>query len=220
MVLDDFSHYSWTFPLRNKSDTTDTITRFFAYVQTQFHVTFHVTIQCMQCDKGGEFLTTPLRSLFSRHGASFRMSCPHTSPQNGKAERLIRTTNDILRVLLTHARLPKQFWVEALHTATHVLNRRPSSAIAHQTPHFRLLGRHPSYDHLRVFGCLCFPNTYATSPHKLAPRAVRYVFLGYALEHKGYRCLDLASRRVIISRHVVFDETVFPYFSEIGRAHV
>ena len=82
MILDDFSHYSWTFPLRNKSDTAATISRFFMYVLTQFHV----PIQCMQCDNGGEFLTSSLRDLFSRHGSSFRLSCPHTSPQNGKAE--------------------------------------------------------------------------------------------------------------------------------------
>lgn len=74
----------------------------------------------MQCDNGGEFLTTSLRDLFSRYGASFRLACPHTSPQHGKAERLVRTTNDILRVLLIHANLAPPFWVEALHSATYV----------------------------------------------------------------------------------------------------
>ena len=38
-------------------------------------------------------------------------------------------------------------------------------------------------------------------------------FLGYSDEHKGYRCLDLITGRVHISRHVTFDKTVFPFSS-------
>jgi hypothetical protein len=47
--------------------------------------------------------------------------------------------------------------------------------------------------------------------HKLAPRSSLCVFLGYSENHKGYRCLDLDSNRLIISRHVVFDESSFPF---------
>jgi hypothetical protein len=61
-----------------------------------------------------------------------------------------------------------------------------------------------------VFGCACYPNTSATAPHKLSPRSTRCLFLGYSSDHKGYQCLDLASHCIIISRHVVFDEDVFP----------
>ncbi|WVZ88685.1 hypothetical protein U9M48_035177 [Paspalum notatum var. saurae] len=34
VVLDDFSHYSWTFPLRSKSEAFSTISHFFAWVST------------------------------------------------------------------------------------------------------------------------------------------------------------------------------------------
>jgi hypothetical protein len=42
-------------------------------------------------------------------------------------------------------------------------------------------------------------------PHKLAPCSSPCIFLGYSPDHKGYRCLDLLTHRIIISRHVVFD---------------
>jgi hypothetical protein len=39
VVLDDFSHYVWTFPLRAKSETFPTLRHFFAWVSTQFGLT-------------------------------------------------------------------------------------------------------------------------------------------------------------------------------------
>lgn len=64
-----------------------------------------------------------------------------------------------------------------------------------------------------MFGCLCFPNQASTIPHKLGARSTPCVLLRYLADHKGYRCLNLRTRRVITSRHVVFDETQFPYHS-------
>jgi histone deacetylase 1/2 len=124
---------------------------------------------------------------------------------------MIRTINNIVRTLLIHAHMPSHFWAEALAASTYLLNRRPSSAVGNGIPFELLHHKPPSYDHLRVFGCLCYPNLTATAPHKLAPRSTACVFLGYPSSHKGYRCLDITTRRVIISRHVIFDETVFPF---------
>jgi hypothetical protein len=78
-------------------------------------------------------------------------------------------------------------------------------------PHQLLLGTPPAYDHLRVFGSLCYPNQSATAANKLSPRSVACVFFGYSADHKGYRCYDPETRRVITSRHVVFDELQFPF---------
>jgi hypothetical protein len=60
---------------------------------------------------------------------------------------------------------------------------------------------------------LYYPNTTATTPHKLPPRRIPCVFLGYPTESKGYLCYDPSTRCVITSRHVYFDETVFPFRS-------
>jgi histone deacetylase 1/2 len=142
------------------------------------------------------------------------MSCPYTSAQNGKAKRIIRSTNNMIRSLLFQARVPPAYWAEALHTATHLLNILPTKTLHFSTPHFALFGIALVYDHLRVFGCACYPNLSATASHKLAPRSTLCVFLGYSSHHKGYRCLDLARNRIIISRQVTFDESTFPFARE------
>jgi hypothetical protein len=100
--------------------------------------------------------------------------------------------------------MPYRFWAEALATAAYLLNRRPCKTTSLISPFQSLYGVPPEYTHLCVFGCLCYPNMTATAPHKLAPRSTRCVFLGYPPDHKGNRCYDLSSRRVITSRYVVF----------------
>ncbi|WVZ93597.1 hypothetical protein U9M48_039565 [Paspalum notatum var. saurae] len=90
-------------------------------------------------------------------------------------------------------------FVEALNTATYLLNLLPTTTLQSGTPHQALFVSPPSYDHLRVFGCCCYPNLFAIASHKLAPRSTQCVFLGYSAHHKEYRCLDLSSNRVIIS---------------------
>ncbi|KAJ9558152.1 hypothetical protein OSB04_012766 [Centaurea solstitialis] len=207
LFLDDFSHFLWVFPLRAKSEVFSTFKTFRAYVLNQFKT----DIQLFQCDNGREFNNQPLLDFFKTHGIKIRFSCPYTSPQNGKAERTIRTINNTLRTSLIQASLPPTFWVEALLSSVHTFNLLPSTTIQYKTPFEVLFGFFPTYTHLRVFGCLCYPNTSPTSPHKLAPRSSACVYLGPSTDHRGYRCLDLITQKVIISRHVTFDETHFPF---------
>lgn len=124
---------------------------------------------------------------------------------------MIRRLNEIIHTLLTHASLPHSFWVEAFHTAVYLHNILPTKRLNFATPTFSLYGHHPTYDHLRTFRCMCYPNTSATQSHKLQPRSIKCVFLGYLENFRGYRCFDLATGKVYLSRHVTFDETSFPF---------
>jgi hypothetical protein len=96
LILDNFLHYLLTFPLRQKSDTYPTLSHFFAWVSTQFSR----TIRSVQCDNGHEFYNNASRDFSLSCGVHLHMSCPYTSPQNGRVERMIRTTNDVMRSLL------------------------------------------------------------------------------------------------------------------------
>jgi hypothetical protein len=92
-----------------------------------------------------------------------------------------------MHTLLFQAHLKSCYWVEAMHTATYLYNRHPCRPIHLCTPYEFLFLQKSYYSHLRSFEYLCFPNLSATISHKLAPRSVACVFLGYPREHKGYR---------------------------------
>jgi hypothetical protein len=96
------------------------------------------------------------------------MSCPYTSLENGKAECIIRSVNNVIRTLLIQSSLPRCYWAEGLHTATYLLNRLFTIVIQAACPHLALFGSAPSYEHLRIFGCTCYPNMTATAPYKFS----------------------------------------------------
>jgi Reverse transcriptase (RNA-dependent DNA polymerase) len=110
-----------------------------------------------------------------------------------------------------HAHIPIQYWTDVFESVTFVINRLPSAAIAFESPFQRLFKRLPDYQFFKILGCKCYPYTRPYSPHKLSPRSRACVFLGYSSVYKGYKCLDLSTNRIYVSRHVIFDETAFPF---------
>ncbi|GJS62572.1 ribonuclease H-like domain-containing protein [Tanacetum coccineum] len=124
---------------------------------------------------------------------------------------MLRTLNNITRTLLFQAHIPPSYWVEALNMAAHLLNILPSTAINNEIPFTKLHNKPPTYDHLRVFGCLCYPHI--SFDHKLQPRSTTCVFLGYPLYIEVPLQLTLSTNKIIISRHVIFDEDQFPFGS-------
>ena len=205
LFLDQFSHFLWVYPLRKKSEVFSKFLNFHSYVKNRFNA----NIKSLQCDNGGEYNNSMFHEFLAEQGITFRFSCPYTSQQNGKSEHMIRTINNALRTLLIQAHLPTTFWVEALHYAVHVLNLLPSISINNKIPFSIIFQKDPSYTHLKVFDSLCFPHT--NNQNKLEPKSTPSIFLGFPILHSGYRCFDLKTRKIILSRHVTFNEYVFPY---------
>jgi transposase InsO family protein len=91
---------------------------FFSHVDTQFCT----PIRSFQTDNGKEFVNHASTTIFDSRGIQLCLSCPYSSPQNGKAERAIRTVNNTMRTLLLQAHMPPSFWAESLASVVHVLN--------------------------------------------------------------------------------------------------
>ncbi|OIS98281.1 putative mitochondrial protein [Nicotiana attenuata] len=69
---------------------------------------------------------------------------------------------------------------------------------------------------LHVFGSTCFVHNLTPGKDKLAPRALKCVFLGYSRTQKGYRCYSPDLRRYLMSADVTFFETQ-SYFTSPGN---
>ncbi|CAL1399245.1 unnamed protein product [Linum trigynum] len=176
-------------------------------VRTQFQT----QVRWIQSDNGLEFQTNSLKDYYADNGILLQTSCVNTLQQNGVAERKHRHLLETARALRFHSGLPVRFWGECVLTATYLINRLPSSVLGNITPFEVLLGRPPTYDHVRTFGCLVYAKNTQHGLDKFADRGRRCVFVGYPLAQKGYRVYDLESRRIYSSRDVFFVENEFPF---------
>ena len=95
--------------------------------------------------------------------------------------------------------------------ATSIINRLSSSLLSWKTPFERLYQKTPTYDLIKVFGCLCFATI--TQPHrdKFSPRATRCIFLGLSPGQKVFKLYDLSTHTIFVSRDVKFHEHIFPF---------
>lgn len=70
---------------------------------------------------------------------------------------------------------------------------------------------YPLLTALRTVGCACYPYLRPYNKHKLQPKSMECVLLGYPPLSKGYLCLDPTTNTVYIVCYTVFHEDVFPF---------
>jgi hypothetical protein len=205
--IDDYTRFTWFFPLKYKSQVLES----FKHFKSTMENILDCHIKILRSDCGGEYSKSEFQSFCSSNGILHQFSCPHTSQQNGIAERKHRHIVDMALTLISQSSLPLNFWPYAFSTAVFLINRLPSVSRQLVSPWECLFGSTPDYKSFRVFGCTCYPLLRPYSKHKLQPRSVPCVFLGYACNAKGFLCYDISAHRFYVSRHVKFDESTFPY---------
>jgi transposase InsO family protein len=139
IFIDDYSRFSWLFPLKLKSDVHDCFLQFKCMAENLLSR----PIKSFQSDGGGEYSYTPFKQLLAQNGILHRFSCPHTSQQNNVAERKHRHVVDIGLALLAHSSLSIKYWVDAFLIAIYLINRLP-------TPTLSLLILNSSIAHLII----------------------------------------------------------------------
>ena len=105
----------------------------------------------------------------------------------------------MLNAMIVSAKLPFSLWGEALLTACHMHNRVLSKKIQ-SSPYELWNDRKSNLNYFKMWGCIAYFRVSDPKRTKLGLRAIKSVFVGYVVNSKAYRLLDLSSNTIVESR--------------------
>ncbi|WVZ16790.1 hypothetical protein V8G54_009772 [Vigna mungo] len=104
-----------------------------------------------------------------------------------------------------------RFWGKCILTAGYLINLTSCPTLGGKTPYELIHGKSPSYDHLRVFGSLCYAHNQDRKGDKFDSKSLKCIFVGYPYGQKGWKLFDLEKEIFFVSRDVKFVEIEFPF---------
>jgi hypothetical protein len=102
--------------------------------------------------------------------------------------------------------VPGRFWTEYTRIAAYIINRLPQEKMGYASLFQKLWKMKSTVRHFRVFEWVYYVFVPDHLRTKFDKKAIRYIFIGYDDERKGWRCYDPTTERMHTSRNVVFDE--------------
>jgi len=111
--------------------------------------------------------------------------------------------------VVTDTQIPKPLWDEIAKTMNYIQNRCPTRALKLMTLEEAFTGIRPHLGHLQVIRCLSHYHIPNNKRNKFDPKAIPSILLGYDEYSKAYHCYNAATRQILVSRDVRFDETIF-----------
>jgi len=170
-----------------------------------------VSIKCLRSDGREEYFSNEFSEYLKEHGIQRNYSCSYSPQHNRIVERKNMHIAEITCAMLNEKNLPSYFWVETVATTIYIMNRTPITVIHGMTPEEKFTGKKPNVSHLRVFSCIAYVHIPNKKRSKLDPKVKKCIFIGYSLKQKRYRCFNLSTQKLQVSRDVVFNEKVSWY---------
>ncbi|KAJ9547010.1 LOW QUALITY PROTEIN: hypothetical protein OSB04_019553 [Centaurea solstitialis] len=204
VIVDEYSRYTWVFFLRAKSETSQLIIAFILRMEKYNQI----TVRSIRSDHGTEFKNSVLDEFLVSKGISQNFSSVRTPQQNGVAERRNRTLIEAARSMLIEARLPIQFWAEAVNTACYTQNRSLIVKRFKKTAYELFRGRKPNIEYFHIFGCNCYLKNNRDALGKFDAKADDGFLVGYSTISKAYRVFN--KRRQTIEETILVPENEAP----------
>jgi len=202
LVVDDHSRYMWVEMLKSKDQALEC----FKKIKLRAEMESDGKLKALRTDRGGEFVSNMFSVFCSEGGIKHFTTTPYSPQQNGVVERRNQTVIEMARCMLKSMNVPSELWGEAVCTAVYILNRSPTKSLNNMTPFEAWHGKKPKVNHLRTFGCVAHVKLIGLGLKKLSDRSKKMVFIGYESGTKGYRFYDPTTKRLVVSRDVIFDE--------------
>ncbi|MBW0568593.1 hypothetical protein O181_108308 [Austropuccinia psidii MF-1] len=163
-------------------------------------------------DQGGGFVNAKFKNVAETYGFVHSLS-PAKNPQhNGFLERANLTIIEKARCLLNGSNLPKKYCAEAIKTAAFLSNLIPTPSRNNLSPYAAWKGLPPRIPRLGAFGCravISIPRSQRS--WKLGHVGAEGVLLAYENENSAYQIICMSNPKIVISKHVKFEENVFPH---------
>ena len=161
------------------------------------------SVKIVRTDNGTEYLNADFEKFSMSRGIRHQKTAPYTPQQNGVAERMNRTLIEKAKCLLFDAKLPKCYWAEAVNMAAYLINRSLSAA-HNKIPYEIFCDEKVDVTDLKLFGTEVMVFVPKQKRHKLDKNSQKMIFVGYDENTKGVRCVDIATRKLLVSRNVKF----------------
>jgi hypothetical protein len=197
-LCDHVSMFTFVSPIHSKADVPERLQTWFEVVHT--HLGRYPKF--LRCDNGGEFVSKRFDSILAEHGIRLVTSAPYHPKENGKAERVNRTINDMARVMLNSSSLPIEFWSYAQQSAAYLHNR-----IAPKTPIEILFNQQPTPEFIFPFGAraLVFCPT-EKRDNKFSDCAEESFLIGYPPSGEGWLFYNKHLHTITQSANAVFPD--------------
>lgn len=204
LVKDECSGYRVVYFIRHKSDALEC----FKIYNNKMKNKFGKSVGILHVDNGTEYTNKDFKDYLSKEGITLELTAPYTPEQNSRVERDNRTIIESARAMMSQNDMPKYLWAETVNTAVYILNRTPTKQTPESTPYEVWTRNKPFLGHLKICGCTAFAHIPDIKRTKLDSKSKKLIFVGYDGNSTNYRLFDPMTRKITVSRNVIFDEKI------------